>query len=139
MKVYIAGPWADRGHMPEIGKAFEQVDCTITHKWWETEDIPESDKNEETHKHHATLDYLGVKSADILILVNSAKSEGKAVEQGLAIADDKPIVAIGKRGEVSKNVFHYLENYFWVDSVEEAVKSIKLINWLVRNGARRSN
>jgi hypothetical protein len=73
------------------------------------------------------LDKRGVKMADVLLLINSAKSEGKAVEQGLAIAYGIPIIAVGVRGVLSKNVFHYLDDYTWTQSVDDA---LKVMHWM---------
>lgn len=132
MKIYIAAPWVHKDRIPDISAKFEAIGCEVTHKWWITEDIQESERTAGALYQQAVNDYLGVVRADLLVLINSDKSEGKAVEQGVAIANDKPIIAVGKRGEVSKNVFHYLENYFWVDTVEDAVRALDLIGWLTR-------
>lgn len=121
MNLYLAAPWADRAQMGAISTQFEQAGHRITHKWWECEDVPEDQKNDALHRWHATLDRDGVLRADRLILINTSKSEGKAVEQGIAMTANIPIIAVGKLGGISKNVFHYLPDYTWVDYVEEAV------------------
>ena len=53
----------------------------------------------------------------------------KIVEQGIAIERDIPIVTIGKRGEHSNNVFPYLSNYRWVETLPEAIKVIADLEW----------
>jgi hypothetical protein len=112
--------------MSAIAADFEEDGHEVTHKWWLTEDIPEgAGKHLDTLKKQAQLDVRGVRTADCVILINSAKSEGKAVEQGLAIAYAIPIIAVGVRGVLSKNVFHYLDDYYWVSSVADAVKLLK--------------
>lgn len=125
MKLYIAGPWIERNKMPAIAKQFEDAGHRITWKWWETEDIKETEDKAHELQMQAINDYMGVCNAERLILVNSVKSEGKAVEQGLALAQHKTIIAIGQRGVVSLNVFHYLPAYTWVDTVEEAIKCLR--------------
>lgn len=125
MKIYIAAPWIDREAMPAIATRFENDGHTITHKWWEAENTPESPEAVKIHSGHAFDDWNGVVSADTLVLLNTSKSEGKAVEQGLAIASDIPIVAVGQRGALSKNVFHYLPCYTWVDDIEGALDVCK--------------
>lgn len=128
MNVYIAAPWKDRVTMPDVAAQLENAGHTITHKWWLTEnggDVPVRGDDRTTFMSEmANQDFDGVMSADIVVLINSCKSEGKSVEQGIALAFDKDIIAVGKRGEFSNNVFHYMDNYIWVDSVEEAIKEL---------------
>jgi nucleoside 2-deoxyribosyltransferase len=138
MRLYLAAPWVDKDKMPERANQFLEVGHTITWQWWKTPDIKED--NQENHREltiQANNDFNGVKDADILVLFNTAKSEGKAVEQGIALALGKPIIAIGKLGDgVAKNVFHYMRNYVWVESVHDALKFIEPIQWLVSNASR---
>ena len=127
MKIYVAAPWDDRYAAADAAKKLERAGHTITHKWWDHEsklgdkgyDFPR-----EKLAKFALTDYFGVINADLVFLVNSAKSEGKAVEQGVALAEEKPIIAIGKLGEF-KNIFHYLPNYFWFSTVDEGINAIE--------------
>lgn len=123
--IYIAAPWKDRELMPAIAEKFERKGYIITHKWWLTEDIPENSRTVDLLAEQAKADFEGVKDADMLVLINSAKSEGKAVEQGIALALGKRINAIGTRGDgTSSNVFHYLPNYWWYYSVDEFLGTV---------------
>lgn len=122
-KLYIAAPWVDRTKMPEIAAKFESYGHTVTHKWWLYEGSGYAAPHAELAK-QALADYFGVVKADVAVLINSSRSEGKAVEQGIAIALEKPIVAVGKLGELSLNVFHHMSCYSWVDTVEEAVQVV---------------
>lgn len=112
MKVYLAAPWVKREWVRIWAGSFEDRGIEITHKWWEMEgefdDAPRM-------RACAEKDINGVLAADVLVLYDAAKSEGKAVEQGIALAFDKPIVALGTLGANSQNVFHHLDNYIWVD------------------------
>ncbi len=121
MKVYVAAPWVDRAIATAIAEAIRASGHQITHEWWRFENVPEGNRNDEFHRICAIVDSYGVRDADVVVLLNSSKSEGKAVEQGIAIALGKKIIAIGKRGEHSKNVFHYMDNYIWVDDLEGAL------------------
>lgn len=132
MKIYIASPWVERAKVPEIAKLVEAVGHEITHKWWEVEDAAEGTGADAYLRQQAEWDVNGVKTAKLVLLINSAKSEGKSLEQGIAIADQKPIIAVGKRGEFSKNVFHYLPNYLWVDTVDDALKVLTTLKWLLQ-------
>lgn len=125
MKLYICAPWMDRDNLPAIAAKFEAAGHEITWKWWATDDIAEGEDNHVSLREQALHDYYGVTDCDTLILLNTKKSEGKAVEQGIALANLIPIIAIGKRGDgTSMNVFHYLEDYTWVETVEEALKCL---------------
>ncbi len=112
MRVYIAAPWVARDWVRVFAQSFDDRGIIITHRWWDLEG--EFDDHEQMI-HHAALDVNGVLSADVLVLYDQSKSEGKAVEQGLAIASGIPIVALGVRGQQAKNIFHHLDCYTWVD------------------------
>lgn len=116
--------------MPAISASVEGAGHEITHKWWDVEDTPESERTVQILREQAVKDVLGVKNADLVLVINTAKSEGKSLEQGVAIGDNKPIVIVGKRGEFSMNVFHYLDNYRWVETVSEALEILDTIQWL---------
>lgn len=135
LHIYIAAPWVERARMPGISASIESAGHQITHKWWEVESTPESDLTLPILRRQATCDVLGVQNADILLVINTSKSEGKALEQGIAVASNKPIIIVGKRGEFSKNVFHYLDNYRWVDSLDAALVVLETCNWLISHEA----
>jgi len=67
----------------------------------------------------ATNDFNGVKNANVLVLLNSSYSEGKAVELGLALAWNKPICVIGRN---VSNVFLNFPHITKVDTPEEALE-----------------
>lgn len=125
MKLYIAAPWVHRNDAREVAKLLEAEGHVITHKWWDVEG--EYDDHEKTTE-CAFDDYEGVYNADRLVLLDTQKSEGKAVEQGLALGFGIPIIAIGRRGEHSQNVFHHLPNYTWVETLNEAIIKLEEAN-----------
>jgi len=123
--IYLAAPWVDRTMMESVALQFEEAGYGITHRWWFKESTPVGDRTPEFMRQCAVEDVRGVAEADVVVVFNTGKSEGKAVEQGLAIAWGVPIVSIGKLGEYSNNVFHYLDNYKWVETIPEAINCIK--------------
>lgn len=131
LRIYIAAPWIEKAQMSDISARIENAGHQITYKWWDVEDTPESDLTLPILREQATNDVLGVRNADILVVLNTAKSEGKALEQGIAIAGNKPIIIVGRRGEFSKNVFHYLDNYRWVVDVDSALAVLETCHWLI--------
>lgn len=125
MKIYIAGPWLHRGDMPSIAAQFEAEGHTVTWKWWETDDIAEGSNREAELEAQARHDVAGVREAQALVLINSAKSEGKSFESGVAFERKTPIICVGKRGAVSTNVFHYMPEFKWVETIQGAINALK--------------
>jgi nucleoside 2-deoxyribosyltransferase len=128
MKIYCAAPWIHREAASTAASKLEAAGHTITHKWWVHEGgndgyYDDAADREVRLKGNAQDDFNGAASADVLVLLSSAKSEGKATEQGVALAKGIPIVAVGTRGEFS-NIFHYLDAYKWVGSIEEAIEEL---------------
>jgi nucleoside 2-deoxyribosyltransferase len=127
LRIYIAAPWVDRELAIKLAERLEAKGHTITHKWWEFENKNEGQHLEsylEAYSHDylrscAIDDVNGVKNADKVVLLDTKKSEGKAVEQGIAIALGIPIIAVGRIGSQSMNVFHHLDNYTWVNDATE--------------------
>ena len=126
-KIYLAAPWLDRELMPERAKVFEDAGFTITHKWWEYEGESQENESEEFLRECAASDFNGVTTADVLIAFNTAKSEGKATEQGIALASKVPIISINPPVKVTSNIFHHLPQYTHVNSIEEALEEVKKI------------
>jgi hypothetical protein len=122
VKVYIAGPWEDRHLMPHIAEKFEAAGHVITERWWEKEDRPGfkgiSNEPNDYLEERAIADFTGVVKAAALVLVNTRKSEGKAVEMGIALGAFKPVVLIGTRS----NIFHYLPSVYPVPDVDAALE-----------------
>lgn len=124
MKIYIAAPWAHRDEARQRAAQAEAAGHEITHDWWDTE---VADDNEVELARCAYNDLMAVRRADVLIVLNLAQSEGKAVETGMAIAWQweygKPwIYIVGKRS----NIFHRLNVFkvWMVDTFEDVLKDL---------------
>jgi hypothetical protein len=123
LKVYIAAPWVRKDDARIAAAAFEAAGFTITKRWWEHPEVPGyldagiQRKHFEELRTQAHEDWRGVMDADFLILLNLEKSEGKAVETGLALMYGVPILLIGG----PSNLFHYLADVIPVDSVADAI------------------
>jgi hypothetical protein len=135
MKVYLAGPWVARGAMPSIARQLESEGHAITERWWEKEEpgnvgsgrlddkryLDEHPELITYFEERAVADFIGVVNADALVVWNSDKSEGKAVETGIALAHKAAVVVIGKR----TNVFHHLPGVHVVDTVDDALALLR--------------
>lgn len=130
MKLYLAAPWADKDLMTDIATKFTEVGHEITWRWWDEAKMrPKEWGRESTLRWSARMDMNGVNNADTLILFDTSLSEGKAVEQGIAIAKGIPIIAVGTYStEDVHNIFHYLDNYKWVEKVEDAVEYVSRVD-----------
>jgi nucleoside 2-deoxyribosyltransferase len=117
-KVYLAAPWTHRPDARAAAAVLERAGHTITERWWDCESLPATDAD---LGRYAQADMDGVLAADVLVLLNLAKSEGKAVEQGIALQRGIPIIAIGAD---RTNVFQHLPAYRWVNSLREAIEAI---------------
>lgn len=123
MKVYIAAPWVDRDIMPPIAEMFVEAGFTITHPWWVDDPfVPDYPSNMENPllEDIARKDFLGVVEADAVVLLNTGKSEGKAVETGIALAMCHRVILVGMRS----NIFHYMPEIEIVSSVSEAIEAL---------------
>jgi nucleoside 2-deoxyribosyltransferase len=125
VRIYLAGPWVERGVIRELSAELTTAGHTITHPWWDYEGEDQHAESPEFLRDCAKLDVEAVYQCDAVVVWNTQKTEGKAVEQGLAIAWDKPIVCITPGQPPSSNIFHYLHNYVHVKSMAEAVEALK--------------
>lgn len=110
LKVYIAAPWVHKAEAREVAAWLRWCGVEITSRWL---DFTGDADNIDVRRSEAEQDMMDVRASDVLVVLNLALSEGKATEQGLALAWGIPI--IGMLGPAN-NVFHYLPNYTWVDS-----------------------
>lgn len=115
MKVYIAAPWTQRLAAKNAAVKFLGAGHIITHRWWNFE---AGDEDHARLRDLALMDLEGVQKADCLVVLNLEKSEGKAVEQGVALERGIPICLVGSR----TNIFHHLDtDYAMFDTVEEVI------------------
>jgi len=123
MKVYIAAPWVEKAKAIEIGKQFEAAGHEVTSRWFHHRGVA-TDPTGKTSpdwriKKQAKEDLKDVERADVVVVLNLQRSEGKAVETGYALAHNKQVISVGPRG----NIFQVLGTE--VDSVEEALEYLQ--------------
>lgn len=133
MKVYVAGPWVMRDEVIPIAERIEGAGYEITHKWWNHEgsydDYP-------LMREFAVLDFEGVRKADVVVVCDFAKSEGKAVEQGIALALGKPILLVKRKGVDNLNIFHTLPNYYHCPDGDDVLFHLERLKQLGGNSVR---
>lgn len=89
VKVYIAAPWAHREEAKTVRDKFVAKGFTVTSRWL---DVDETTCSPVEEAHNDLVDIL---EAGVMVVLNLEKSEGKAFEQGFAMAHEKPIFVIG--------------------------------------------
>lgn len=123
MRVYIAAPWVRRTEAVEIGKRFVASGFEVTSRWFEHPGNPNDSTGKssplETVVQQANEDIEDILRADALVVVNLERSEGKAVETGIAIANGIPVVSVGARS----NIFQALGKE--VGTVDEAISYLE--------------
>lgn len=132
IRIYIAAPWAHKDKASELKKQFEAAGLEVTSRWMDLH-LPKPNVaddggiayDEEVLRREAMEDIKDVLECDIYCVFNLEKSEGKAVELGLAIASFKGVVVVGK----PLNVFQYLNGMVRVMTAEEAIAACLDYPW----------
>ena len=122
MKVYIAAPWVRRPEAIAIGEQFKAAGHELTSRWFyhqsssgDPMDPSGSSSPMDEIRHQASEDITDVRRAQALVVLNLEKSEGKAVETGIAIAAGIPVISVGKRSNIFQSLGHE------VDTVKDAL------------------
>ncbi len=126
LRVYIAAPWAFRHAAAAMGIRCEEAGLTVARAWWDedpTVDLATA----------AQADWDALASADGLIVLQYGVSEGKAVEQGLALLllpPTNPILVVSPVGERG-SIFQMLPRFRLVQTEDEAI-ALALALWRPR-------
>ncbi len=119
--IYLAAPWSRRRFARTVAQQIRKAGHVIVSRWHdEWADRDDKHVSDEEFQNEAAYDVYDVRHSDLMIVLNLVKSEGKAVEQGIALASGIPIIVVGDRS----NVFHYLPEVTIVDSVDSVVAAL---------------
>lgn len=120
--IYVAAPWVRREEAQRVAEQLQSRGYRITHDWWAHE---AGDEDTTELARLARLDLLATLNCDLFILLNLEKSEGKAVESGLALSrffssalyvrNQPQMFGVGTRGS---NIFQHLPQWRWFDDVD---------------------
>lgn len=122
MKVYLAAPYAARDTIRSYADELRQIGIKVNSSWLnEQHEINEGTKGaataltDEQVSQHAQADIREVRESDLLVLFTAAtvgmpdaKSGGRHVETGVALALRKPVLVVGE----PENVFHRTHDVF---------------------------
>ena len=124
MKVYVAAPWINKDEARAAAERLEAAGHTITKRWWEHREVPgyltDDHSNDAELTQQAIEDVDGVLASHVFVLLNLGKSEGKAVETGIAIMQNLPIFVIGGKS----NLFHYFPGVREVDTLDDVIAAL---------------
>lgn len=132
IKVYVAAPWVHKDAAKAAATQLEEAGFEVTSRWLNLPDGPPASRTDGTPefiarmKEEALHDLEDIYYADGMIVLQLAKSEGKAFEQGVAIhLVPNKIIVVSPDG-TKGNVFQYLENmYTVVPTLEAAIEEAK--------------
>lgn len=127
LKLYIAAPWIHKDAAKQVALQFEAAGFEVTSRWLDFVGGG-YDASKETLASEAVKDIEDVLRANGLVVLQYAKSEGKAFEQGLFLAATQftgvanKIVLVSPDG-TKGNVFQNLDDvYVIVATVEAAIE-----------------
>lgn len=119
MRVYVAAPWVRKADAVAAAKKLRERGFEVTSHWFEHEGDPNDNTGksspDEFIREQAKQDIYDVMIADALIVLNLEKSEGKAVETGIALAHGKQVFSVGPRSNIFQTLGHEM------NSVEEVM------------------
>lgn len=117
MKIYLAAPWAHRHTLPPLVAQIRAAGHTLTSRWHDQWAHVDS-HDPVVMRGEAQYDLDDVREAETVLVLNLEKSEGKAVEQGYALALHIPIIVVG---DTRFNVFQYLDTVRLVPDLPSAL------------------
>jgi hypothetical protein len=143
MKMYIAGSYDERDLIRVMAELAEQQGHTITRKWWEFEGGDKAYTREQLAE-LAVGDYFGVVDCDVFVYINGGhKSEGKAVELGVALGIRISMEATGYEapepliyvvGTKSTNIFHNMPQCVFKSNFRDVLVELNILQAPLNRG-----
>lgn len=121
MVVYLAGPWARRSEVRTAREILQRAGITVNSRWLDFDSDANDEHNADVQRREAETDIQDIQAADILVVLNLEKSEGKAFEQGVAFMLGTPVVVVG----AISTVFQQMAGFTQVDSLFDAIEHLK--------------
>jgi nucleoside 2-deoxyribosyltransferase len=121
--VYLAAPWIKREEARSVRDQLVAAGFKVNSRWLGMPEQPPDyaeGKPSEGLSTRAKQDVEDVLAADVTLVLNLEKSEGKAVETGLAIAWGKLVIVVGKR----TNIFHWFRDVVMTPDLLSAIAFI---------------
>ena len=103
MTLYIAAPWVHREIACQVADWYAERGFTVIARWLRRHHASTNDPD--ILAQEAQHDVDDIYNADVFVLLNTARSDGKATELGMALIFGKPTIVVGTR---EGNVFYHL-------------------------------
>ncbi len=121
--VYLAASWSERGKASAAKYELQRAGIRVVSTWTE-----QADENDPVSLSvNAANDERELQSADAIILLNLAKSEGKATEWGMARQAGKLCILVGPR---EGNIFYNLPGIVQCDTLQDAIAYLKPLTFV---------
>lgn len=125
--LYLAAPWVYRDEARRVRRMLQDAGFEVNARWLDfSSDDPDATHSIAVLQQEAKHDVEDIQRADIFVVLNLAKSEGKATEQGMAYMLGTPIVVVGPHAPCN-NIFQYLPGFVCVPYLYEAIPVIRRI------------
>lgn len=104
MKVYVAAPWVRKDDARRFAAKLTAIGIDVTSRWFNhkgsaTDSTGIASPIDEI-RHQAHEDIADVRRADMFVVLNLERSEGKAFETAIAYSSSIPIMSVGPRGNI---------------------------------------
>jgi nucleoside 2-deoxyribosyltransferase len=116
IRVYLAGPWKHR-LSAAMGRSYlRHRGIDVVSNWTDVDDTKDSQQLQKA----AQQDWNELQQADVLVLLNLAKSEGKAVEFGSALQRGIRVIVVQPDVFARSHIFMHLPQVEFVTTLVEA-------------------
>ena len=131
LRVYIAAPWVHKADAAAAKVQIEAAGFEVVSSWITSHvDVDEAQPEAAAIlREQALKDMKDLDRADIVVVLNLERSEGKSFEAGYAYGHLKSVVVVGGK---ENNIFWHLPAMDVVSTLEEAVKSLHAIEARVK-------
>lgn len=113
-RVYLAAPWTHRAEARLARDLLMAAGYDVPCRWLDV------DETKTTQDDEAINDWNDLLSCDAFVVLNLAKSEGKACETGIALLAGMPVISIGQ----GCNIFLKLPRVRRVETLHEAISTL---------------
>lgn len=124
MRIYVAAPWVHKQDAQQAADYLASKGYEITSIWHHSHHAEDNAKDTVMMSLEAIQDVTDVMRAEAMVVLNLKKSEGKAVEQGIAIACNIPVVVVGTE---PSNVFQHLPSFSIVPTLDAAIEELETL------------
>lgn len=111
MRVYLAAPWSHRADARAARDRIQAAGHIVNDRWLDVDETTTTEAQEAEH------DVMDLMMSEALIVLNLAKSEGKACETGMALMAGLPVISVGQ----GSNIFLKLAQVHRVETLHEAI------------------